>query len=160
MGKIGQAFRFLIPVIALATLVVFMTGAGRRRREKVARQKVLDARKSLEESLNQVVGATGKLLEPLEGLSDEQRDAVVMLGLLTQGIMLAKRPAANMQEDILVAFKDEVDSICPPLGTLAISRDPCFEATVAYLLALKDREEKGLTEAECPKSGGPGAVAV
>lgn len=32
MRKIGQIFRFLIPVIALVALVVFMTGAGRRGR--------------------------------------------------------------------------------------------------------------------------------
>ena len=34
MRKIGKIFRFLIPVIALAALVVFMTGAGRRKRAK------------------------------------------------------------------------------------------------------------------------------
>ena len=32
MRKIGQIFRFLIPVIALGVLVVFLTGAGRRKR--------------------------------------------------------------------------------------------------------------------------------
>jgi len=32
MRRIGQIFRFLIPLIALVALVVFMTGAGRRRR--------------------------------------------------------------------------------------------------------------------------------
>ena len=37
MRKIGQVFRFLIPVIALVALVVFMTGAGRRRRAKKVR---------------------------------------------------------------------------------------------------------------------------
>jgi len=34
MRRIGQIFRFLIPVIALVALVVFMTGAGRRERAK------------------------------------------------------------------------------------------------------------------------------
>jgi len=34
MRKIGQIFRFLIPAIALAVLVVFMTGAGRRRKAR------------------------------------------------------------------------------------------------------------------------------
>jgi len=36
MRKIGQTLRFLIPVIALVALVVFMTGAGRRKRAKEA----------------------------------------------------------------------------------------------------------------------------
>ena len=34
MRKIGQMFRFLIPIIALVALVVFLVGAGRRRRAK------------------------------------------------------------------------------------------------------------------------------
>jgi predicted ester cyclase len=34
MHKIGQIFRFLIPVIALVALVVFMTGAAKRRMTK------------------------------------------------------------------------------------------------------------------------------
>jgi predicted ester cyclase len=34
MRKIGQIFKFLIPVIALVALVVFMTGAGRRERAR------------------------------------------------------------------------------------------------------------------------------
>ena len=36
MRKIGQIFRFLIPIIALVALVLFMTGAGRRRMRKAA----------------------------------------------------------------------------------------------------------------------------
>ncbi len=128
--------------------------------EKEGRQELLDARKSLEESLNQVVGATSKLLEPLKGLSDEQRDAVVMLGLMMQGVALAKRPPAKMSEDILVQFKEELDGICPPLGKVAISKDPCFEATVSYLSALKKCEDEGRNEDECPDAWGPGGMAV
>ena len=48
MRKIGQIFRFLIPVIALATLVVFMTGAGRRERAKLEENKAI-VRRNLEE---------------------------------------------------------------------------------------------------------------
>jgi len=44
MRKIGQIFRFLIPVIALVALVVFMTGAGRRRRAKVEEMRALAQR--------------------------------------------------------------------------------------------------------------------
>jgi len=39
MRKIGKIFRFLLPVIALAALVVFMTGAGRRERATVEKNK-------------------------------------------------------------------------------------------------------------------------
>ena len=41
MRKIGQIFRFLIPVIALVALVVFMTGAGRRERARLEKNKAL-----------------------------------------------------------------------------------------------------------------------
>lgn len=128
--------------------------------KKEERQKLLKARKSLEQSLKQVAVATGKLLEPLRGLSDEQRDSVVMLGLIMQGIALAKRPQAKMSEDILVQFKHEIDGICPPLGEVSISKDPCFEATVSYLSALKECEDEGRNEDDCPKAWGPGYQAV
>jgi len=45
MRKIGQIFRFLIPVIALVALVVFMTGAGRRERATVEKNKAVVMRK-------------------------------------------------------------------------------------------------------------------
>jgi len=128
--------------------------------EKEGRQKLLEARKSLEKNLNQVIGATSKLLEPLKGLSDEQRDAVVMLGLLVDVIALAKRPTARLSEGILMQFKEQVDGICPPLGKVAISKDPCFESTVSYLTALKKCDDEGKSEDECPEAWGPGGAAV
>jgi len=44
MRKIGQIFRFLIPVIALVALVVFMTGAGRRERARLEKNKAIIVR--------------------------------------------------------------------------------------------------------------------
>mgnify|MGYP001072879966 CR=1 FL=1 len=41
MRKIGEILRFLIPVIALAALVVFMTGAGRRERATLEKNKAI-----------------------------------------------------------------------------------------------------------------------
>ena len=128
--------------------------------EKEGRQKLLEARKSLEKNLSQVVGATSKLLEPLKGLSDEQRDAVVMLGLLVDVIALAKRPTTRLSEGVLMQFKEQVDGICPPLGEVTISKDPCFESTVSYLTALKKCDDEGKSEDECPDAWGPGGAAV
>jgi hypothetical protein len=126
------------------------------------KERLLGARKSLERSVSQVVGATSRLLEPLRDLNDEQRDAVVMLGLLMQGIALAKRPPTMLNEDILARFKEELDAICPPLGEVTISMDPCFEATVSYASALKrcEDEDEGRREEECFEAWGPGAQAV
>lgn len=128
--------------------------------EKEGRQKLLEARKSLEKSLKQVVGATSKLLEPLKGLNDEQRDAVVMLGLMVDVIALAKRPTAKLSEGVLMQFKDQVDGICPPLGEVSISKDPCLDATTSYLSALKKCQDDGKSEAECSDAWGPGGTAV
>lgn len=124
------------------------------------KEGLLGARRSLEKSLTQLVGVASSLLEPLTDLNDEQRDAVVMLGLLMQGITLAERPPARMSEDILARFKEELDAICPPLGKVAISEDPCFEATVSYASALKKCEDEGRREEECFEAWGSGAQAV
>jgi len=51
MRKIGQIFRFLIPVIALVALVVFMTGAGSRERAKLEENKAI-VRASVEKFWN------------------------------------------------------------------------------------------------------------
>ncbi len=51
MRKIGQTFKILIPVIALAALVVFMVGAGRRRRAKLEENKAI-VRASVEKFWN------------------------------------------------------------------------------------------------------------
>jgi len=44
MRKIGQIFRFLIPVIALVALVVLMTAAGRRERARLEKNKAIVVR--------------------------------------------------------------------------------------------------------------------
>jgi hypothetical protein len=128
--------------------------------ERTDREKLLDARKSLERSAAQVIGATGKLLEPLKDLTDAQQNAVVMLGRLIQGVALLKRPSVKMKEEILVQFRDELDEICPPLGKMAISKDPCFEATVAYASALVKCEAQGVGEDDCLEAWGPLSQAV
>jgi hypothetical protein len=127
---------------------------------KESKEQLLRARQSLEKSLIQVVDATGKLLEPLKALEDGQRDAVVMLGLLLQGMALAKRPPVRMRADIPARFKEELDAICPPLGTVAVSKDLCFEATVSYVSALATCENEGKDEDGCPEAWGPGAQSV
>jgi hypothetical protein len=77
-----------------------------------------------------------------------------------QGIFLAKRPATRLNEDILNKFKAEIDGICPPLGDVAISKDPCFEASVGYATALAKCEQEGHDEDECPEAWGYGGAAV
>ena len=62
------------------------------------RERLLSSRKALAVSLDQVTAAVGELLAPLRRLSVEQRDAVLMLGLLMQNIALVKRPQAMSSE--------------------------------------------------------------
>jgi len=62
MGKIGQTFRFLIPLIALAALVVFITGAGKQRMTKKAFKAAYDR---MEEAWNRVnVDAIDEFMAP------------------------------------------------------------------------------------------------
>ena len=128
--------------------------------KKGDREQLVSARKALAESLDQVVAAVGDFLAPLRKLTGEQRDAVVMLGLLMQSINLAKRPPAMTSQQVLTQFKEEIDKVCPPLGEVVISKDPCFEASVAYVSALTKCEDEGKSEAECFDSWGPGAQSV
>jgi len=51
MRRIGQMFRFLIPVIALVALVVFLVGAGRRERARLEKNKAI-VRASVEKFWN------------------------------------------------------------------------------------------------------------
>lgn len=128
--------------------------------EKAKKDELDSTRKALSNRIDEVVNATGYLLEPLKKLNKPQMDAVITLGLMIQSVILAKRPAVNLSKDIIDRFAAEVDSICPPLGKEMISQDPCFEASVAYALALKECEDKGLREEQCPDAWGPGARAV
>jgi len=123
-------------------------------------ERILGARESLEKSVGQIVAATSKLLEPLKELNDEQKDAVVTLGLLIQGITFAKRPPVMMSEDILIQFQEELNEICPPLGEITIAKEPCFEATVSYASAMQKCEDEGKSEEECPEAWGAGYQSI
>jgi hypothetical protein len=123
-------------------------------------ENLLEARKSLETSLNKILVVTGKILEPLKGLTEEQKEAVVRLGLMMQAIALAKRPTTKVAQETLVQFGKEIDNFCPPLGKATIAQDPCFESTVSYLTSLKKCQDDGRTEEECEEAWGYGAMSV
>jgi len=127
---------------------------------KKSKQELENARKKLANELDKFVKASRNLLEPLKGLNDTQIAALVTLGYSMRVIMLAGRPTAKVDKVILSRFKEVVDEVCPPLGNVAISKDPCFEATVSYLSALKKCEDDGRDEDECFEAWGPGGQAV
>lgn len=124
-------------------------------------EHLLSDRRRFAEELRQLADASGELLAPLRSLTEQQTAAVAILGYLWQIIALAKRPQFAIDEGILRQFQKEFIAICPPWEPDAISKDPCFDATIAYLSALMECEEDGRTEAECPDSWGPmGATIV
>ena len=127
-------------------------------KKDVKRLKI--AREKLAKQLNGLIKASEKLLEPLKDLDEEQTAALVALVYSTRLIMFAGRPAAKLDKRILARFKRAVDEICPPLGTISVSRDPCFEASVQYVQALKKCEDEGRSEEECFEAGRYGAQAV
>lgn len=104
------------------------------------------ARGAIAESVDQLIKATPQLLKLLENLNPIQKDAVAILCMLIQPMALAKRSHVKISDASLTVFKEEVDRICPPLGAITISEDPCFSATVEYLLALKECQDEGKDE--------------
>ena len=94
--------------------------------KKIELEKLEKEREVLAGSLEQMVDATKLLLKPLTKLSDEQRNAVAILGLLLHGMLLARRPANRTSTVLLNRCKEVIDEICPPLGRVVIEKDPCF----------------------------------
>ena len=125
-------------------------------------EKLETARKELAQKLDKAVGAMGQLLGPLKGLDDDQKAAVVALVRLTRTAMLAERPAAKVDKGILQRFEGAIYQYCPDLKVLPSMGDPCFEATLEYLKALKSckDEEEPRDEDECWEAHGPGGAAT
>jgi len=128
--------------------------------KKKKKQEFENARQKLANELDKFVKVSRNLLEPLKGLNEIQVAALVTLGFLMRAITLAGRPTAKIDKRIMTRFKEVVDEICPPLGKVTISKDPCFEATVSYLSTLKKCEDEGRNEDECFEAWGYGASAV
>jgi hypothetical protein len=120
------------------------------------------ARQELTNELDKLVKSSRNLLEPLRKLDELQIAALVMFGYLMRIIQLAGRPAANIDEGILNRLNGVIDEICPPLGRVVISKDPCFDASTSYVAALKKcrGEDPPRSEDECFEAWGPGARAV
>jgi len=121
--------------------------------EKEGKEKLAEARKKVKGQLEQLVEATGYLLEPLKKLNEEQIAAVVTLGYLVQGVKLAKYSAAKLGEEIVVRFEKELSKISPSLSPLArdslITDRPCFSSELAYAEAMAKCEKEGKDEAHC-----------
>jgi len=130
------------------------------KKEKI--EKLAEARKKVKGQLEQLVEATGYLLEPLKSLNEEQIAAVVTLGYLIQGVKVANYTAIKIGEDIILRFEKELSKVSPSLSDLAldigrITDRPCFDFEVAYLGALSKCEKEGQDEAHCPEAIEPGA---
>ncbi len=117
--------------------------------DKEGMQELMDPRQSIDGMLYQVVSLARKIVEPLRDLNEEQRFSVAMLGILIQAVTLANRPSSRISADVLDRFKDQLDNICPSLGSAAISGDPCYEASVAYATAKQKCKDDNTPAVEC-----------
>jgi len=120
---------------------------------KEKRKRAEQARMELRKKLVPMIKATSYLLQPLKSLNEEQVAAVVTLSLLTQGVTGAARVLPKSGKDIVASFKKELVEICPEFGR-SIRSDPCFDAEVAYVSALRKCEDEGRGESECPEAYG------
>jgi hypothetical protein len=130
--------------------------------ERNDRKELENARQKLANELDKLVKVSENLLAPLKAVNENQMAALVMLGFSVRLILLAGRPTANLDQRILEDFKVVIDDICPPLGEVAISKDPCFETSISYASALQQcqNEDPPRDEDECFEAWGPGAQAV
>ena len=130
--------------------------------EKKDRESLDKARQMLANELNKLAKVSGSLLEPLKDLDELQIAALVTFGHLIRIIQLAGRPTMNIDEGILNRLNGIIDGICPPLGRVELSRDPCFDASVSYASALQKcrDEDPPRDEDECFEAWGPGAQSV
>jgi hypothetical protein len=128
--------------------------------EKESKQKLDNARKKLSANLSRFVDASRKLLKPLKSLNDAQIAALFTLGYSMKIIMLVERPTTKIDKAIISRFKVIMDEICPSLGDIVISKDPCFESTLAYVSALGKCDKEGRSEDQCREAWQPGAESV
>lgn len=120
-----------------------------------------ESRSKLAAEFDEMVKASSILLEPLKELNDKQLAAVATLGYMLRFTTFARRPALKIDEDILSHFEKIVDDLCPPLGEMSFSRDPCFEASIQYAVALKKcKDDDNREEEECHEAWGHIADAV
>jgi len=120
---------------------------------KEKRKRAEQARKELRKKLEPMIKATSYLLEPLKSLNEEQVAAAVTLSLLTQGVTGAARVLPKSGKDIVASFKKELVGVCLEFGRV-IRSDPCFDAEVAYVSALKKCEDEGRSEGDCWEAHG------
>lgn len=125
--------------------------------EKLKKETNKEAQKKLEIKLDQMVKATDSLLEPLKKLNKEQMGAVVAFGYLIQGVKLSD--PYPFGKDIKKRFEVELHNIFPDIPFVIERSDPCFDATVEYLIALKNCSKDHKKEEECPEAEVPGAQA-
>jgi len=117
-------------------------------------EEVSAQRDEVRKKMAAIVDASAALLAPLKGLTDEQRVAVVALGLMTRVITLAQRRDVRLDPALIERFGKEIDQYCPPLGAVAMSRtgDPCQDASLAYAQAITDCAKHGVDEQHCYKA--------
>ena len=122
MRKIGQIFRFLIPVIALAALVVFMTGAGRRRRARLEENKAIVTRYEKEVWIKRNWDVADEIVA-----SDHVRHRIGGPGDI-HGLEALKQfatevytawPDFDFTTEFMIAEGDKVASFCTLTGTHA-----------------------------------------
>ncbi len=122
-------------------------------------EELEQARGNLTKQLEQLVGATGYLLEPLRNLKEDQVGAVVMLSLLTSEVTSARILLPKTGKTLVNRFKRELVEVCPEFERM-IRTDTCFDATVSYLGALKKCEEEGRSDANCPEAWGIAGLTI
>ncbi len=123
-------------------------------------KELLRARESLAQSLLEIASAMRDLLAPIKTLTNEQKNAVFILGLLIRDMSLAIQPPTGVETKVLDAIRSGLNDALKPLGTIVSSLDPCLKATFEYAGAFQKCRNEGRSEDECLECWEPAALAL
>ena len=129
--------------------------------DDISRKGIERARTLFGKSLQQLASSSSELLKPLHTLNETQMVSVQILVHLIHVSLLAKRPQFATNPDTLKVLFRAFDDVCPGLGKdFVASKDPCFDASVAYASALAKCEEDGRDDDDCFETWGPAAESI
>jgi hypothetical protein len=128
---------------------------------KIKDKESLEKKKDeLVKVLDQLVESSSEILKPLKNLDGLQIAALTTFGYLMRISMIAGRPVINIDSGSIGHLSKVIDEICPPMGKIDISMDPCLEASIAYASAMAKCEDEGIDESECYDAYGPAGQSI
>jgi hypothetical protein len=115
---------------------------------------LIEKKRILEHELNYLVEITNNFVEPMKKLDEIQIAIMSILLWQVQSITRGSIVLGKRGEVILNQYIAKLSEICPDLPKIELIGDPCFDAEVGYVSALKKCRDEGIREEECDEANG------